>query len=75
MTLDEAIEICEEKSKGRIINLKFSDIPMTKKHYQEHIKNCDMYLQLAEWLKELKAYRELVDSPKELEEILNNLMV
>ena len=58
MTLDEAIEICEEKSKEKIINLKFSDIPMTKERYKEHMKKCDMYLQLAEWLKELKVYKE-----------------
>lgn len=70
MTLDEAIEICEEKSKGKIINLKFSDVPMTEKQYQEHVKNCDMYLQFAEWLKELKSYRELVDSSKKLEHML-----
>ena len=53
MTLDEAIKHCEE----------VADLPCisdaAKKCYAEH-------RQLAEWLKELKMYREMIPSASEV---------
>lgn len=55
MTLDEAIVHYAEKANAKEICLECAE----------------EYGQLAEWLKELKAYRELFESPKEAEEVLN----
>lgn len=59
MTLDEAIKHCEEKAK------ELREQPFKEKMNIEEVADCEEcaeeHEQLAEWLKELKAYRE---SPK-----------
>lgn len=66
MTLDEAIKHCEEKAKElRTDAEQLRDIGEVisnpKQPYNEPVKNClecaEEYEQLAEWLKELKAFR------------------
>lgn len=59
--LDEAIQHCEEKEKEQVLNGCFACA-------EEH-------KQLASWLKELKAYRELFESPEEAKRILEQHMV
>lgn len=60
-TLDEAIKHCEKKEKEQALNGCFACA-------EEH-------KQLTEWLKELKAYRELFESPEEAKRTLEQLMV
>ena len=62
MTLDEAIQHCEEVADTPC----FTD--EEARCYSEH-------RQLAEWLKELKRYKELFESPEEAERCLNGYMV
>ena len=62
MTLDEAIQHCMQKVEEN--SVRCADYPCAMEHYQ-----------LAEWLKELKQYKSLFESPKEAEEMLNMYMV
>ena len=62
MTIDEAIKHCEQKVEEN--SIRCADYPCAIEH-----------LQLAEWLKELKQYRTLFDSPKDAEELMNMYMV
>ena len=53
MTLDEAIQHCEEKAKEQRIEANYRIPPKT-----DCLKCAEEHEQLAEWLKELKAYKE-----------------
>lgn len=68
MTLDEAIIHCE-----KVADRHSKSAAYMKKTYGEHIagykhhkENEDTYGQLAEWLKELKLYREMIPSASEV---------
>ena len=65
MTLDEAIKHCEEVTEEQESKASFNEYRFQTKHievYERQWKNCKKcaseHRQLAEWLKELKAYRE-----------------
>lgn len=73
MTLDEAIIHAEETAE---------EIDNACEHYEiagvnvGNGRRCaEEHRQLAEWLKELKRYKELFDSPEEAEECINGYMV
>lgn len=73
MTLDEAIIHAEETAE---------EIDNACEHYKiagvnvGNGRRCaEEHRQLAEWLKELKRYKELFESPEEAEECLNGYMV
>lgn len=77
MTIDEAIIHAEEVAKDEelkcyIVNKKFDAITT---YGEEHHKCANEHRQLAEWLKELKKYKVLFDSPEEAEEMMNMYMV
>ena len=62
MTIDEAILHCEEVVKSNTVGV-YDSIALGGMHFtQEEIYKCNKcaeeHRQLAEWLKELKAYRE-----------------
>lgn len=76
MTLDEAIKHCEEKAKEQ--REKATAIARAKEpfyKYAECAECANDHEQLAEWLKELKAYRELFESPEEAKRILEQHMI
>lgn len=62
MTLEEAIKHCNEVAEEN--EKQFNENP-EQLGYEEHFYNCQEcakeHRQLAEWLRELKAYRELTD--------------
>lgn len=64
MTIDEAIKHCKEVAKN--LYSEGDDVCTKWANEQE---------QLAEWLKELKAYQELFTSPEEAEKLLEQFMV
>lgn len=73
MTLDEAIIHAEETAE---------EIDNACEHYEiagvnvGNGRRCaEEHRQLAEWLKELKRYKELFESPEEAERCLNGYMV
>lgn len=73
MTLDDAIIHAEETA---------DEIDNACEHYEiagvnvgNGRRRAEEHRQLAEWLKELKRYKELFDSPEEAEECLNGYMV
>ena len=72
LDLESAIIHCEEVA-------EFSDREcMYERFYgeKEMKRKCaEEHRQLAEWLKELKRYKELFESPEEAEECLNGYMV
>lgn len=69
MTIDEAIKHCEEKAEElekrvkpyqcESINKKLYEV--NKKEWDSCVKRAKEHRQLAEWLRELKAYREARD--------------
>lgn len=74
MTLEEAIKHCEEVANDQEHDAETWE--MSSKHWgddkQSVLDNADEckkcaaeHRQIAEWLKELKQYRELFDSPEE----------
>ncbi len=75
MTLNEAIKHYEEKAKELRKNEPIFRYAADEKEADKCLKCAEEYEQLAEWLKELKDYRKLFDSPKEAEEILNMMSV
>ena len=84
MTLIEAIQHCEEvANRERELysmcpeNCDGSSDCRELKHGKDRgcIKCAEEHEQLAEWLKELKAYRELFESPEEAKRTLEQLMV
>lgn len=52
MTLDDAIRYCEETAKEKRIEANYRIPPKTA-----CLKSAERHEQIAEWLKELKAYR------------------
>ena len=86
MTLDGAIQHYEEKAssmKSCAIAWKTTSKSCVSERVHEHslkeYELCKEYAeeheQLAEWLRELKAYRELFESPEEAKRTLEKLMV
>ena len=79
MTIDEAIEYCEEVAhQNEILMKRYDDASGYNRSHDEKIrtdgaKGCEqlisLYRQLAEWLRELKAYRK---AEKEIEQELVN---
>ena len=70
MTLEEAIKHCEEVSeKAR------NDADSGYYDEEKCLECAEEHEQLASWLKELKAYQELFDSPEDAEELLKQFMV
>ena len=85
MTLDEAISHAEEMAK-----LKERDAERwnwhakiwsgeNRNHAIKRVNECtkcsEEHYQLSEWLRELKQYKSLFESPKEAEELMNMYMV
>lgn len=76
MTLDEAIKHCEEVAyQNEILMKRYDDASGYNRSHNEKIrtdgaKGCErlisLYRQLAEWLRELKAYREAYEKIKKL---------
>ena len=84
MTLDEAIKHCEEvakekehdaKSWNRTAKFWGSDKRYAINQVNECTRCAEEHYRVAEWLKELKQYRNLFDSPKDAEEMMNMYMV
>lgn len=73
MTLDEAIkhaeEVADEKEKESKVYAKlrtYEDLTLFE-HEETSCKSCaEEHRQLAEWLKELKMYREMIPSASEV---------
>ena len=68
MTIDEAIIHCE-KEEDRHSKSATHMKKLYGEHfagYKHHKENEDTYRQLAEWLKELKLYREMIPSASEV---------
>lgn len=55
MTIDEAIQHCEEVAEKQD---KLCEISVTERAKEQNSKCAEEHRQLAEWLKELKAYKE-----------------
>lgn len=70
LSLDEAIQHCEEKAKEQRIEANYRIPPKA-----ECLKCAEEHEQLAEWLKELAEYQKLFESPKEAEKVLNTMSV
>lgn len=70
LSLDEAIQHCEEKAKEQRIEANYRIPPKA-----ECLKCAEEHEQLAGWLKELAEYRKLFESPKEAKEALNMMSV
>lgn len=73
MTLDEAIkhaeEVAEEKERDRTVRKIHLDNRQSHNnivHYEKACKCAEEHRQLAEWLKELKMYREMIPSASEV---------
>lgn len=72
MTIDEAIKHCEEVAhQNEILMKRYDDASGYNRSHNENIrtsgaKGCEqlisLYRQLAEWLRELKMYREVIDN-------------
>ena len=80
MTLDEAIQHCEEVAKENEeiyeAHCRIYTREVVEKYDTTPCKKCaEEHYQLAEWLKELKQFKELFDSPKEAEELLQMNMM
>lgn len=73
MTLDEAIVHYEAKAKT---NREISESPFINDFGKGICREyAEEYEQVVGWLKELKAYRELFESPEEAKRTLEQLMV
>ena len=73
--LDETIKYHEELAEVFRKRMDYYKIQKMKE-YIPAAKECTKeHEQLAEWLKELKAYRELFESPEEAKRTLEQLMV
>ena len=72
MTIDEAIihaeKVAEFSDRECMYERFYGEKEMKRKCAEEH-------RQLVGWLKELKRYKELFESPEEAEECLNGYMV
>lgn len=74
MTLDEEIKHCLEKAEHLREGVRISQ-SMSAAEQVDCLECATEHEQLAEWLKELKAYRELFESPEEAKRTLEQLMV
>lgn len=74
MTLDEEIFLFKITADETELALKRKDEMNDDyvRHLEKKAKKCR---QFEEWLKELKKYKELFESPEEAEECLNGCMV
>ena len=70
LSLDEAIQHCEEKAKEQRVEANYRIPPKA-----ECLKCAEEHEQLAAWLKELAEYQKLFESPKEAKEVLNMMSV
>ena len=66
MTIDEAIIHCEEVAESKEKQVKNGDWEKDSLTERNCIKCADEHRQLAEWLKELKMYREMIPSASEV---------
>lgn len=74
MTLDEAIRYCKEVAEGEEVKAKrFADEYPHTKIIESCIECAEEHKQLAYWLMELKAYRELFDSPEDAKRQLDEM--
>lgn len=70
--LDSAIQHCEEVAEEQE---RYYNQDGTESFCVKHSDCASEHRQLAEWLKELKRYKELFESPEEAERCLNGYMV
>ena len=75
LTLDEAISHSKNKAKELYDEAMFVHANPNDEKLDACIECANEHQQLAEWLTELKAYRELFTSPKDAEDMLNQFMV
>lgn len=75
MALIEAIKHCEEKAKELRKNEPIFRYAADEKEADKCLECAEEHEQLAKWLKELKAYQELFESPEEAKRTLEQLMV
>ena len=78
LTLDEAITHAKEKAKElRAEAETWSEYKLVSEKARNSMSDClecaNEHEQLAAWLEELKSYKDLFDSPKEAEEILQSI--
>ncbi len=66
MNLDEAIKHCEEVAESKEKQIKNGDWEKDSLTERNCIKCAEEHIQLAEWLKELKMYREMIPSASEV---------
>lgn len=66
MTIDEAIIHCEEVAESKEKQVKNGDWEKDSLTERNCIKCAEEHRQLAEWLKELKMYREMIPSASEV---------
>lgn len=72
MTLDEAIKHCEEKTNMLLNEARL--MPDYSEDKEPCIECANEHRQLAEWLKELKAYKENQESQIDLDEYKSRLV-
>ena len=65
MTIDEAIQHAEEVAEEKEIDIENQN-PLFPNNIEECKKCAEEHRQLAEWLKELKLYREMIPSASEV---------
>lgn len=70
LTLDEAIKHAKEVAKTNRAEATYN-FPELKKHYDNCLECANQHNQLAEWLEELKSYKD-IGTPKELKELKEN---
>ena len=64
MTIDEAIQHCEKVAISKTKQVENGDWEKGSSTERDCIACASEHRQLAEWLKELKAYREIIDYTK-----------
>ncbi len=70
LTLDEAIKHAKEVAKTNCVEATYN-FPDLKEYYDNCAQRANQYDQLAEWLEELKSYKD-IGTPKELKELKEN---
>lgn len=70
LSLDEAIKHCEEKAKDL---RQQSDFIQDQEEFDDCCECAREHDQLASWLKELAEYQKLFESPKEANELLDQI--
>ena len=66
MTIDEAIKHCEEKAELHGSRWEYYKEHDMNEYITASCKCAEEHRQLAEWLKELKMYREMIPSASEV---------